>query len=255
MVPKRCQNGALNGTPLGRPPARKRLQGPVLGSSAVPSRARNGSRNVSKMEPEREPKGYPKRGQKGNQKWIQKGSSSGSHLKGIKPEPSAWTGRSPFHSKVLRTCIRASPPRGAQLGPTSPLAIGQMANYGLRKIRFGHSRMQPIANDSRAARLRRAGAPGARQRTCNAPARRCAPRRNRVPVSRAGDAQAGKVGSRSAKCFLFDNIPPRCVACASTICRRACDSELPQPKSRSTAGSTSGIANCSRKCFQKCSAK
>ena len=78
-------------------------------------------------------------------------------------------------------------------------------NYGLRKIRFGHSRMQPIANDSRAVRLRRAGAPGARQRTCNAPARRCAPRRNRVPVRRAGDAQASKVGSRSAKCFLFDN--------------------------------------------------
>ena len=103
----------------------------------------------------------------------------------------------------------------------------------LRKIRFGRSRMKPNTNYSRAARLRRASAPSARgrvfgaparrrafgaplargrafgararQRTRNAQARRCAPRRSRVPVRRAGDAQASKVGSRSAKRFLFDN--------------------------------------------------
>ena len=41
----------------------------------------------------------------------------------------------------------------------------------LRKIRFGHSRMKPNTNYSRAARLRRASAPSARGRV-SAPATR-----------------------------------------------------------------------------------
>ena len=149
----------------------------------------------------------------------------------------------------------------------------------LRKIRFGRSRMKPSTNYSRAARLRRASAPSARgrvfgaparrrafgaplargrafgararQRTRNAQARRCAPRRNRVPVRRAGDAQASKVGSRSAKCFLFDNdhrgawsalVP---FAGGHTILN--CISE--------EIGVLPGALWRSQKCFQKCSRK